>query len=72
MGIPVASSKLITSWEISLSRYILMDLNEFPWAAIIIFFPLASWSSIKKSLDFWSKFSRCLLFFSVASVFSDF
>jgi hypothetical protein len=36
----------ITSWEVNLSRYIMMDLNEFPWAAIITFFPDKSWGSI--------------------------
>jgi hypothetical protein len=36
----------ITSWEVNLSRYIMMDLNEFPWAAIITFFPHRSWGSI--------------------------
>lgn len=37
---------LSTSWEVSLSRYIMIDLNEFPWAAIITFFPDRSWGSI--------------------------
>lgn len=36
----------ITSCEVNLSRYIMMDLNEFPWAAIITFFPNRSWGSI--------------------------
>lgn len=37
---------LETSWEVSLSRYMIMDLNEFPWAAIITFFPDRSWGWI--------------------------
>lgn len=32
-------TKGLTSWEVNLSRYIMMDLSEFPWAAIITFFP---------------------------------
>ncbi|KAJ0930748.1 hypothetical protein HanPSC8_Chr04g0152981 [Helianthus annuus] len=29
----------LTSWDVSSSRYIMIDLKEFPCAAIITFFP---------------------------------
>ena len=35
-----------TSCDVSESRYIMIARNEFPWAAIIMFFPAWSFGSI--------------------------
>jgi hypothetical protein len=36
----------VTSLEVNLSRCIIMERSEFPWAAIITCFPATSWGTI--------------------------